>query len=89
MTTHTWSSTADTSCLADILWKQLRGLADDGLARRAAAGEVVPDNRVRGEIYLFIVDVIAQQMDRLDREPTPERRLALEEVLRVGVVSAE
>ena len=83
MTTHTWGSTANTSCLADVLWKKLRGLADDGLARRAATNGVALDNRVRGEVYLFIVDVIAQEVDRLDQEPETVLCRAPKEELRV------
>jgi hypothetical protein len=73
MIAHPWKPAVDTSCLADDLWKELRGLADDGLARRTSAGGAAPDNRVRGEIYLFIVDVIAHEIDRLEQEPGTER----------------
>jgi hypothetical protein len=83
MTKLTTGLAANTSCLADILWKELRGLADDGLARRAAAAGSTRDNRIRGEIYLFIMDVIAQQIDRLFPKPVPEERR------RVEVESAE
>jgi hypothetical protein len=83
MTTLTANREANTSCLADVLWKKLRGLADDGLARRAAATRVTPDNRIRGEVYLFIVDVIAHEVDRLDQEPKTPPGRAPEEALRV------
>jgi hypothetical protein len=72
MTTLTASPATDTSCLVDDLWKELRGLADDGLSRRAAADGVPPDNRVRGEVYLFIVDLIAEQVDGLYQNPSQE-----------------
>jgi hypothetical protein len=68
MMTFMASPTAGTSCLADDLWKELKDLADDGLARRAETTGTVTDNRIRGEVYLFIVDMIAQQIDRLDQE---------------------
>ena len=83
MTTLTANPAANTSCLADVLWKELRGLADDGLARRAAATRVTPDNRTRGEVYLFIVDVIAHEVDRLDQKPETVPGRAPDETLRV------
>jgi hypothetical protein len=67
MTTLTANRAANTSCLADVLWKELRGLADNGIARRATANRVTPDSRIRGEVYLFIVDVIAHEVDQLDQ----------------------
>jgi hypothetical protein len=68
MISHPGKPAVDTSCLADDLWKELRELADDGLVRRTSAKGAAPDNRVRGEIYLFIVDVIAHEIDRLEQE---------------------
>jgi hypothetical protein len=81
MVPFAWSPAAGMSCLAEVLWHQLRILADDGLARRATADGAAQDNRIRGEIYLFIMDVITQQIDRLDHESAPERHRMLESAL--------
>ena len=69
MTTLGTCTSVATSCLPDRLWKELREVADDGFARRAEATGMAPDERVRGEVYLFIVDMIAHEVDQLEQEP--------------------
>jgi hypothetical protein len=79
-TTHRANNTPN---LPDRRWKEMRTVADDGLAHRAAMNGVAPDDRVRGEIYLFIVDLIAHEVDQLEQGPKRERGRALKQARRV------
>ena len=74
METHAHEVSSDASSLPDRLWQEMRGVADEGLSLRSASTGSAVSERVRGEIYLFIVDLIAREVDRLELEPRPRLR---------------
>jgi hypothetical protein len=48
---------------------------------RNAETERTPDPRTRGEIYLLLVDVITESVDRLERPPVSARGKVLQDLL--------
>jgi hypothetical protein len=69
--------------IADILWRRLRSTADRLIEQRAGLKEV--DSRVRGEIYLFIVDLIARWVDRIEQNGGTVDVEAMRRMLRAGM----
>jgi hypothetical protein len=67
----------------DLLWRRLRSMADRLIERRAGRGGVDP--RVRGEMYLFIVDRIARWVDRIEQNDASADAEAVKGMLRAGM----
>lgn len=63
--------------LAEALWLRYRSIADRSMDLQRYGLSPACDSVVRGAVYLFIVDLIAQVMDRIEREPEPVVRRAL------------
>jgi hypothetical protein len=69
--------------LADLLWRRLRERADRMIEHRAGCGQIDP--RIRGEIYLFIVDLITRWVDRIERNEFAADVISVEGMLRAGM----
>jgi hypothetical protein len=69
--------------IADLLWRRLRSKADRLLEHRAGRGQIDP--RIRGEIYLFIVDLITRWVDRIERNEFVADVISVEGMLRAGM----
>jgi hypothetical protein len=67
----------------DLLWRRLRERADRMIEHRAGRGQIDP--RIRGEIYLFIVDLITRWVDRIERNEFAADVISVEGMLRAGM----
>ncbi len=66
----------------DLLWRRLRSRADRLIERRVGRGPADP--RVRGEMYLFIVDLIARWVDRIEQNGLAADAEAVKGMLQAG-----
>lgn len=81
METHADGSRQNES-LVDLAWRRLRSTADRLIERYAEEG--LFDPRDRGEIYLFIVDLIARWVDRVEEKIEAANEEAVEKLMRLG-----
>jgi hypothetical protein len=71
--------------LIDGLWKRLRAIADRALVGTGMTGRDLADARLRGEIYLFIANLITRWVDRLEGDPEGPSGRNLERMLQEGM----
>jgi hypothetical protein len=69
----------------DVLWSSLRDLADDLLRSRAVTLCRPIDERLRGEAYVYITDLIAGWVDRAERGDAGGKGLDPERMMEEGM----